>query len=1228
MGLNHARGPRTSIRAAVCALITAIVVALAVTTPVVADVVAPEPIPSPSPTAEEELATPIPSDVPGGEVAAESIGNEPAPSADNQSLSGVAVQERAASPASDAEDVDVVPFSVPAPSDESSVITVKTGGVRTSFTDVAGLEGVTLRLFDGDGNGPMGGPLADSWAVCVSDADGDCSFVVPQTQPRGENRDRRFWIVQDTPVPSGYTLNTTLATGSSPASNIYRFRTGSQLRQGVTYDSEADFMIASGTASNASSGIWQSSLINPPYPQQCGLDVALILDLSGSVSPYVSNLRAAASTFVDSLTGTPSQVSLFTFADRAPAATGANLGLTPVSTSAGAASVKERIATYTAGGSTNWDRGIYQAANASAVFDVAVVITDGNPTVYGAAEGPGNRTRFREVENGIFSANTLKAQGTRVIAVGVGDGVGGAADNLRAISGPTLGADYFQTNDYSAAGTALRELALGSCEGSISIVKQVVNANTTGEDITGAAPAGGWEFRATAATSGITPTSQSAVTVPGTGAVNFPLSFAGGTNSATLTIDEAQQPGYSLVTQDLQRAVCVDISTGRSLTVENSVADQNSFSVDVPRSAAVSCVVYNRPAAPQATLSVAKKWIVNGVTYDDGNQPLGITAVLAVDGTPQNWSIPRSGLPVGTPVIVDETTTIDGRDLCTLTSSRLTQANGTSVNLSVPRSVDLVAGANTYTLTNTVECEALLTLDKRVAGGDADPAEWVLSSVAPTNALVGPRGNAGSAAATAPVSPGVRYPLIEEGGHPVYVQRILTGGSPVPPSTGSWECRQVDASGTVIPGFSDGINGGVTVPLGTRVRCTAVNETAAITLVKNVINDEGGTAGPEDWELTATPAADGGTDLKPITVEGSSEGSRINIRPGTTYDLGESGPDGYTQQSLQCNIGPDSEYIDATEVTLDALEEATCVYVNDDLPATLTLVKVVETGDTGSPLTAADWTLTADGPTPIAGTTGSATVTGATVDAGTYVLSETGPAGYRPGDWTCNGDRLAGAEITLSGGEDITCSIVNTAQAVDLTILKIHEPLSQDTVTSGDTILYRITIENRSDGSAHDLVLTDALPPELILDEGTLEVPDGWKVDAEGASITLTLTGAFNPGDTANITYRTTIGTLTSDRPASNPGINNTACVTMTEVDIDDTDNCATDTTPVDDVALPTQPNSASTGGNTTLPRTGGGIPWEFVWGGLIALLLGLAAFIFARLAQEASRQRAKRLDS
>ncbi len=117
---------------------------------------------------------------------------------------------------------------------------------------------------------------------------------------------------------------------------------------------------------------------------------------------------------------------------------------------------------------------------------MAVVITDGMPTNYSIPGGPsggasGSVTRFRELESGIASANALKNEGTRVLAVGVGQGTSGnAALNLASISGTEkydgdniATADYFQEADFAGAGAALRRLALAPCTPAVSVVKQI-----------------------------------------------------------------------------------------------------------------------------------------------------------------------------------------------------------------------------------------------------------------------------------------------------------------------------------------------------------------------------------------------------------------------------------------------------------------------------------------------------------------------------------------------------------------------------------------------------------------------------------------------------------------------------------------------------------------------------------------------------------------------------------
>ncbi len=227
------------------------------------------------------------------------------------------------------------------------------------------------------------------------------------------------------------------------------------------------------------------------------------------------------------------------------------------------------------------------------------------------------------------------------------------------------------------------------------------------------------------------------------------------------------------------------------------------------------------------------------------------------------------------------------RSLCTITASRLTNANGTTVDRRCPTARHCAAGANAYEITNTATCPARLTLVKTVLNGDALPTAWTLTATAPSGALAGPTGTTG---VTAPVTPLVTYPLSEIGGDPRYVQQAVAGAVAIPGSTISWFCSQVDpTTGEVIPGFSDGLNGGVTIPDGFAVRCEARNQTAPLTLIKQVINDNGGTAVPGDWTLTATP-----TDpptvpagLLPQTVPGSVAGQTIFVRPGQPYTLTE-----------------------------------------------------------------------------------------------------------------------------------------------------------------------------------------------------------------------------------------------------------------------------------------------------------------------------------------------------
>ncbi|ROS75155.1 choice-of-anchor A domain-containing protein [Curtobacterium sp. PhB130] len=127
--------------------------------------------------------------------------------------------------------------------------------------------------------------------------------------------------------------------------------------------------------------------------------------------------------------------------------------------------------------------------------------------------------------------------------------------------------------------------------------------------------------------------------------------------------------------------------------------------------------------------------------------------------------------------------------------------------------------------------------------------------------------------------------------------------------------------------------------------------------------------------------------------------------------------------------------------------EVSCV-TTDAVTGNLTLVKQVD----GGTASASDWTLTAAGAgagaTTISGQSGSSAVTDQTVAAGDYTLSESGgPDGYTAGDWTCVGARVTGATVTVEGGDDVVCTIVNTAVSPTPTPTPTAQPTPTPTGT-------------------------------------------------------------------------------------------------------------------------------------------------------------------------------------
>lgn len=473
---------------------------------------------------------------------------------------------------------------------DAATVVVHVGGYRTGATTVSGLGGVTLGLFASEG---ATSPVDGDWGVATSDVGGVVTFTVPADQIGSSTR---YWV-KGVSGSGGYALDQQLTTApitdpDNDTARPYAFQTP-KLVKGGRYESGKDFMTlpTKGTDYTASEGRWALSYANPTLEQQCGVRVALVVDLSASVlqANATKALHDAAKTYVDALLGTPSEVQLFSFGTTATVES----ALTPVSTQANVDALDAKIETLTPKNTsyTNWDDALWTVTRQAGTFDLAVVVTDGNPTVYQASQA-GKNTRFAEVEAGILSANSLKLEGTRIVALGVGDGVGSAdaGVNLAAISGADA---YLQTGSYQDAGSWLRDSVFAACTPSLTVVKEV-------SPVGGGAfePAGGWTFDATTSSAQVTALADHGTTAAGTGAVNFPVTFADPSAAdVAITIAERQQAGYELVQQSGKNATCTVKNkanpTGTALAVTN--AGGLGFTLAMSAGDMVSCTVRNSP---------------------------------------------------------------------------------------------------------------------------------------------------------------------------------------------------------------------------------------------------------------------------------------------------------------------------------------------------------------------------------------------------------------------------------------------------------------------------------------------------------------------------------------------------------------------------------------------------------------------------------------------------------
>ncbi|HEX9730987.1 MAG TPA: hypothetical protein VGG06_03265 [Thermoanaerobaculia bacterium] len=206
-------------------------------------------------------------------------------------------------------------------------------------------------------------------------------------------------------------------------------------------------------------------------------------------------------------------------------------------------------------------------------------------------------------------------------------------------------------------------------------------------------------------------------------------------------------------------------------------------------------------------------------------------------------------------------------------------------------------------------------------------------------------------------------------------------------------------------------DGTVTIAAGDDKTCTITNtyNPARLTLIKHVVNDDGGTA-----QVASFPLFANGTPM--------TSGVAKEFLAGT-YQASEAGLPDYVASGWSGDCAADGT------VTLNWGDDKTCHITNDDTadpPAKIRLTKRVINDDGGTAVPS-HFPLFLNGRQVTSGAVNE-------VPAGTYVASEQNLPGYTAGSWT--GDCAANGSVTLAPGDFKECEITNDDKPAMITLVK------------------------------------------------------------------------------------------------------------------------------------------------------------------------------------------------
>jgi len=202
------------------------------------------------------------------------------------------------------------------------------------------------------------------------------------------------------------------------------------------------------------------------------------------------------------------------------------------------------------------------------------------------------------------------------------------------------------------------------------------------------------------------------------------------------------------------------------------------------------------------------------------------------------------------------------------------------------------------------------------------------------------------------------------------------------------------------------LGGTVTLDEGEKLTCTINNDDIAptITLIKNVITDDNGNEGPNDFGIS-------------VNGTGVTSGVAETVDSNLAFPINEVGFTGYSFVDITGNAKCPGA-LGGDVAALDEGENITCTITNDDIAPLLTVTKVL-VNNFGDAVVPDDFALTANGTAVLSGVQNPFAANDA------MAIDETLVAGYEFLSFAGDCPAALGGTITMDEGDVKSCTITN-----------------------------------------------------------------------------------------------------------------------------------------------------------------------------------------------------------